>query len=291
MGNQYLNQYRSSLPQSQGNQILKLLTSRKDSGEIRTVDEFKTQLLDLTTKLLQAQSAPTLKLFPAIIGKEISSEQYNFLLNRIQDDLSTAFSESDLLEEITSDHYQLINNIALKSIRYALNKLESQVSLYEFLERDTYGFDNARYEKFNSTDISQVSRIDKSVASIYIDPKVGDLVPFLENSLVDTTGDELFLGTFAGGNLFITEATWLANLNSPRGEVDATFKNSTLSNAIDGTKDTFWITPILFKEVQGDGTPMEISLSLGTFQLVSYVKIEPATPTQITTQTFRLNLI
>ena len=276
MANNYIEQFRSSLPQNQGNQILKLLTTKKDSGEIRTIDEFKTQLQDLTNKLLQSQSAPTLKLFRAITGKIISAEQFDDMLERIQDDLSAAFSEADTFESISSDHYQLINNVALKSIRLGLNKLESQISLYEFLGRDTNGFDNARYEKFNSSDISQVSRSDKAAASVYIDPKSLDLVPSSENASIDVLGDELFIGLQTGGDVFITQATWLSNGNSLPGEVDATFKKSVISNVIDGTEDTFWIVPLLFKAPLIGGAPMEISLSLGTAQPVNYLRIKPA---------------
>ena len=277
MGNNYLQTFRSSLPLYQGNQILKLLTSRKDSGEIRTIDEFKSQLATLTQQLQNSQSGSTLSLYLGIVGQIISSEQYNFMLDRISDDLSSAFAEADTLDEILEDHHQLLDNVALKSIHLALNDLEAKISLSEFLNQDTNGFDNAIYEKFNASNIASISRANPSTTFTYIDPRSKDFVGSAEDAFIDSVGGSLILGS-PSGDIKIVSATWLSNTNSVRSDIDASFKTTTINNIIDGQMNTFWISPFLFTETKPGGIPMEISLFLGKAQSVNYLRIEPASP-------------
>jgi len=70
----YLEKFRSTLSASQGQQLLKILVKKRDSGEIRTLDEFKDKLKALTAQLLENQIKPTLILLQAIPGADTSSE-------------------------------------------------------------------------------------------------------------------------------------------------------------------------------------------------------------------------
>jgi len=119
----YLEKYRSALAKTQGQQVLKTLLGKKDSGEIRNLDEFKDRLKKLTTELLSNKIRPTFRLWPAIPGEEISSEQYNDMLERIHNDLETAFREANTIDEVLAAHCELINNVSLKVLRYAINNI------------------------------------------------------------------------------------------------------------------------------------------------------------------------
>jgi len=277
MSNTYLDKFRSSLPTTQGNQILKLLLSKRDSGEIRTVDEFKAQLQKLTAEVLAERITPTMKLFKAIAGADTSSDQYNDMLARIMDDLEAAFSEANNIDEIVAAHHNLVSGVALKSLRYGINELESKISLYEFLNRSAKGFDDALFNTFRESLKLNTARSDTASALVFVDPRKHEIILEDEDAQVDLVGERLILGANLNNYLAIQRATWLSNANSIRSELNVEFKNSRVSNIVDNTDNTFWVVPVLLRSVRSSGVPLEVALQLNASQDVNFIEIEPAT--------------
>lgn len=276
MSQTYLDKFRSTLPTTQGNQILKLLISKRDSGEIRTVDEFKARLQELTSQLLEERITPTLKLFMAKGGEDTSSDQFNEMMDRIQDDLEAAFAEADNIDEIIDAHHNIINRITLKALRFGVNELDSKISLYEFLSKSKKGFDSALFNTFRESKNLSTARSDNAASLVYIDPRRAEVIPSEEDATVDIIGERLILGSDTFQYLPIKEAVWLSNSSSIRSELDVQFPNSSLRNIIDGRNNTYWIVPILLSQVRSDGVPLEICLGLNASQDVNFVEIEPA---------------
>jgi hypothetical protein len=276
MSQTLLDKFRSALPTTQGNQILRLLISKRDSGEIKTVDEFKTKLKELTLKILQDRITPTFKLLDAIPGTDISSERYNEVLDRIHDDLEAAFDEADNIDDIIEAHHNLINNVALKALRYGVNELEAKITLYEFLNKSGKGFDDALFNTFRESQNSSTSRIDEAASIVFVDPRLNQVIVNDEDCMVDQIGERLILGAQSDTIVPITEAVWLSNPTSIRSELSVEFQSSRLSNIIDGRKNTFWLMPILCSKIRAGGVPMEIALHLSAAQDVNYIEIEPA---------------
>jgi hypothetical protein len=274
MSQSYLDKFRSKLPTVQGNQILKALVSKRDSGEIRTVDEFKARLKELTAELLVERITPTFKLWTAIPGTDISSAQYNDMLDHIENDLEAAFAEADNIDEVVAAHHNIINNVALKALRFGVNQLESQVSLYEFLNKSGQGFDAAQFNTFRESQNQQTTRSDSIAPLVFVDPKQAAALQS-EDATVDFLGERLILGTEAETLLTLKDATWLANENSIRSELDASFQNSKITNVIDNRNNTFWVIPILLSQVRTSGVPMELCITLSATQDVNFVEIEP----------------
>lgn len=278
MSNTYLDKYRSSLPTSQGNQILKLLVSKRDSGEIKNLEEFKNQLKELTSKLLTQKISPTLQLYKAIGGVDTNQEIYNYMIDRILDDLDTAFTEADNIDSIIDSHHQLIEHVSLKMLRLGMNELDSKVSLYEFLNRNSAGFDDATYNTFRESQVSSSTRSNSLSNFLFVDPRLNSTaISPEEDCFVDTVGERLTLGTSENRELQIKNVSWLSNSNSIRSELNVEFKNSYLSNIIDGKNNTYWVAPILVKSLLSSGAPMELAFYLGGTEDINYVEIEPAT--------------
>lgn len=278
MSNSYLDKFRSTLPRTQGTQILKLLTSQRDSGKIRTLDEFKNRLKELTTTLLEKRITPTLELFRAELGKDISSEQYNFMMERIQDDLESAFIEADNLDEIINAHDELIKRVSLKILRYSLNELESRISFYEFLNKtqSSYGFNEALFNTFRSSDQLLTNRSDPAAALMYVDPRLNETIVAENDAFIDSVGERLLLGPEELNYVTIKKVEWLSNSNSFHGEVSATFSNENINAIIDNKKNTFWIVPILLSSIQSGGVPVQIGLTMPLVQDINFLEIEPA---------------
>jgi len=275
MTQSYLKKFRSTLPTSQGNQILKILIKKRDQGEIKSVDDFKKKLQDLTKVILNERITPTLKLIKAVAGEETSSEIYNEMLNRIEDDLLSAFAEGNNIEEILESHEQLIERVALNALRLSINELETKVSLYEFLNRDSTGFVNAIFNTFNLTEDFALPASSRLAGTLFVDPKTNELVSEGEIARPDPIGEKLILSS-TDTEIPIVSATWLSNENSTRSELDVEFEQSSISNVIDGTSNTYWIVPILRSSVISPGVLLEMSLDLGSAKTINYVDIEPA---------------
>ena len=277
MSSSYLKSFSSALPSTQGNQILRLLVSQKDTGQIRTLDEFKEKLKTLTSQLLASQVAPTFTLLNAIAGDDISSERYNYMLDRIHDDLEAAFAEADNIDTIIDTHHKLMDQIALKALRLGINELESKVSLYEFLNKDIHGFDDSLFNTFRDAQQTSTPRSSVVSALVYKDPRTGLVLDSSQDAMVDLVGERLLLGPTDNSLTPIARIEWLANANSIRGEVDVSFKNSSLSNLIDGKKNTYWVSSVLLTNVRNQGVPLELLLSLPGKQDINFVQIELAT--------------
>jgi hypothetical protein len=272
----YLDRFRSAIPTRQGKQILRLLTEKRDSGEIKTVDEFKQRLQKLTTALIEETLKPTLVLYEAVAGREASYEQFNDMLDRIRDDLEAAFEEANNLEEIIASHHSIIFQVALKSLRYGVNQLESKITLYEFLGKTKRGFDDALFNTFREVEGINTSRADSAASLVYVDPIKGEVINNTEDAAVDIVGERLILGPDKITYIHVRGAEWLSNDSSPRSELDVSFPNSSINNLTDGKNNTFWVVPLLFESVLEDGAYLEVALHLNAAQDINFVEIEPA---------------
>jgi hypothetical protein len=276
MYQKYLEKYRSTLSTSQGNQILRILTKQRDSGEVRTIDEFRDRLKKLTGEILAERITPTLKLYKAVPGEDTSSDQFNDMVARVQDDLETAFNEAENLDEIIAAHHNVINQVALKVIHFGINDLESKITLYEFLGRNTRGFDDALFNTFREASNRKLSRSDQAASLVYIDPRRRSAILSNEDTEVDFMGERLILGAREIHYHKIREARWLSNPNSIRGEMNVEFSNSRISHIIDEQSNTYWVVPILLRQVRATGVPMEIVLRMPASRDINFVEIEPA---------------
>ena len=179
----YLDKFRSTLPETQGNQIRKLLRQKRDTGEIVSLDEFRANLAELTQELLAQKITPSLQLFLGEQGDLIASDTYNFMLDRIKDDLEAVFIEATRIDEILNAHNQLIRNVALQTMYLAINELESKVKIYSFLNGAGLhqGFDTAQFNTFRLSDSIALGRATPDAPIVYRDFKIGDSVGNTKN--------------------------------------------------------------------------------------------------------------
>lgn len=277
MATNYLDRYRSTLPTVQGNQILKRLTAKRDGGEIRTLEEFKAQLKTLTQTLIEERITPTIKLFQAVAGTDISSEQYNEMLERIRDDLEAAFTEADNLDDVIALHQNIVQQVSLKAIRFGIHELQSQISLYEFIARSAHGFSTAVNNTFRESQKLNTSRSDPAASFVFIDPRRVELIPTTEDAQIDAVGERLLLAAETSQTIQPRAAEWLSNENSIRGEVDVSFPNASAQRVVDGRNNTYWVVPVLLSNVKPSGVPLELAIHLNGHQTFNVVEIEPAT--------------
>ena len=273
MASTYLDKFRSGLRAIQSRQILTLLTREKNKGAISSVEEFKSRLADLTSKLNSTTIAPTLQLFMAEIGDRIDSESFNFMLGRIEDDLVAAFQEANTIDEVIDAHETIINDVVLKNLELAINDLESKIDSLEFINKTSVGFDDAIFNTFRVTQNNRTS-VDQGV--VFTDPKTLIESGPGSEAFIDFIGEKLLLHTSLNKDNRIAGIRQIFDAEARQSELKVEFTNSNLNNIIDQRVGSFWIQSVLQSQPQTEaGILTKLELDLGSVQTINFLQLEP----------------
>lgn len=273
MANSFLDKFRSGLKAVQSRQLLVLLTKEKERGNITTVEEFKARLQELTNKLTSSTIVPTLTLFLAELGDRIDSESFNFMLERIEDDLAAAFQEANDIDEVIASHETIINDVVIKNLELAINDLESKIESLEFLNKTSAGFDSAVFNTFRVTQSAR-SSLDEGV--IFLDSKTGLQSGPEAEAFIDFLGEKLLLRSELNTPVRIASVRQVFDSEAKASELPVEFRSSNINNIIDSTIGTFWLSSILLTKQQGEtGVLTKLELDLGTVQTINFIELEP----------------
>lgn len=270
----FLDKLRTTITETQARQITNLLVKKKESGEITNLEEFRSRLSELTAKLLADHITPSLQLFLGELNQVIDSETFNFMLDRIRDDLETSFIESNSLSDILDAHKTIINNVLIKSIKLGIAELEAKVSTYEFLARNTSGFDNAQFNTFKGAQNLRTSRTDLNFNVLFRDPRTNGL---LENDVtLDLIGESILLAGNVSLSVIPKSIRQIFDSTSTQSVSQVAFESSNINNVIDGSDGTFWVYSILQQNAQPKIT-VKLELDLGNYFDINFVNIQAAT--------------
>jgi hypothetical protein len=271
---QYLDKFKGLINERQTEQILKLLNKKRNAGQIRTLEEFTTQLENLMRELTSTNLIPSLTLFMAEENDVIDADRHNEMLDRVEDDLQASFEEANNIDEIQRSHEALVRDVILKNLRAGVAELESKVALYDFINRDVRGFDSAIFSTFRESQEERTARGGDQTQTLFSDPRTGELFSETENATVELIGERL---TLAANNVqvhAIVKARQIFDSESPQSELVVEPPSSKLSNMVDNTKGTYWIQSLLFKERQ-NFVKTKIEFDLGVVREINTVEIEP----------------
>jgi hypothetical protein len=266
----FLEKFRSSIPAVQGKQILNLLQQKKDRGEIKTIEEFKTQLSSLTAQLLSEEIVPSLKVFFGEAGEVIDIESYNFMLERISDDLEVAFTEVNTISDVLEAHKQIVNQVVLKTIQFGINELRERVNLYEFINGNKLGLDQGQFNTFSTTKSISTPRGTSLSSILYQGTTVA------EDAIVDPVGERLILARDQDINVAIHSIRQIFDDETSASELDVEFKDSAIENLIDGLSGTYWLYSTQVSSPFPDGVLQKVEINLAATQDINSVDIEPA---------------
>ncbi len=272
----YLEKLRSTLNEVQSKQISALLLKKKKTGEIASLEEFKTQLSKLTSKLLADTVNPSLEVFISQFGHIIDSDTFNRMLEQIKDDLTAIYSEADTIDQVLDSHINIVNNVILKSIRYGVAQLETKIDLLEFLNQDKNGFEEAQFNTFNTSENLTFSRTNKNSNILFHDPRSGDLIT--NDANIDIIGDRLSLGFIDNRYLDVKHVEQIFDIEATQSAELVSFSTNKISNIVDNTHGTYWLYSILQSAPNSNGILVKIKLELANFLDVNFLEIETASP-------------
>ena len=190
---QYLDKFKDVIGKRQTQQIINLLNQRRNTGQIRTIEEFSKQLEDLVRSLTETNLKPSLSLFLAKETELTDSESVNFMLERVEDDLIAAFEESDNIDEVQKSHEAIIRDVIFKNLKAAVGELDSKIRIFEFLNKDNRGFDSAIFSTFRESKENRTKRGDPFTAVLFRDLRTGDTVNIKEDAVAELIGERLTL--------------------------------------------------------------------------------------------------
>jgi len=273
----YLDKFVSVIPAVQGKQITEILSNNKNLGSIRTVEEYSQKADELFQVLAQTDPKPTLKLFLGEVDKTLSSETFNFMMERIIDDLTSVFKEAKNIADVAILHRKLIVETILRSLRFAINNLNDNISVHEFLSKNKDGFTAAQFNSFKQDNVLKTARTDALATALYVDPSTGLLVPATEDAVVDPVGEQLLLSASLTKEILMKNVRLILDADTRATEVDVTFPGSDIKHIIDGQEDTYWINDVLLSSPEPEGVIMKLELQLAGMQEVNFIELEPAT--------------
>lgn len=256
--------------------------AEKDSGQIKSIEEFRTKLKALTTNLLAQKIQPTLSAIQVVVGDIISSEVWDDIVDKIDDDLETLFTELNTLDDVIEAHSKLLLDVVAKTLHYAISRLESQILLYEYLAKSPDGFDSCVFNTFRDEDAVPIS-YDSTTQQFIVDPRASAENAEIDNlARVDEVGERLTLGLASLGLVQCISATHLTNTTTTNSEVDVDIIGSDINNILDGQTNTYWIKPLLLSAPHEDGAYLEILLTLAGEQDCNCIEIFPASDLPMT---------
>ena len=273
----YLEKFNSTIRKKQTEQILKLLNKQRSTGQIRTVEEFTSKLEKLVRDLTSAKITPTIKLFPAESKDVTSSETFNFMLERVEDDLTTGFAEAFNIDQVQKAHEAIVRDVLLKNLNHGIAELESKVGLYEFLQGDKNGFTSSIFSTFRESKDERTARSTaNNVAALFTDPRTNQsTIPNTEDANVDLIGERLTLGFDAKDKFNPRTISQLFDSDTITSAEAVTRPGTTLNRMIDGTKYTYWVQAVLVKSGYTKLTT-KLHFELPGTKTINFVEIEPA---------------
>jgi hypothetical protein len=286
----YLEKFKSTISQAQLNKLLQVLDTQKKQGSFTSVAQFKAKIDATMRTLFEKRISPLLNIFLAIPGLTIDSETYNFMLDRIQDDLEIAFQEAVNVDEILAGHQGLVQDVILRNLKHAVADLENRVEIHEALVSSSYGFHDALVSNFSGALNNRLSRTTAN-AGLFFDPRTGENLDASMDAAVDQIGKSLTLAKKITGYIPINAVRQVFDGEAIAGEVDVTLPSLKLQNMLDATKGTFWGAVYLFEENVPTEVITKLEFDFGGAQAVNFLEIEPAliSPVLLTKLSFSLN--
>lgn len=272
MSNNFIEDFSSTISASQTNQILGVLNKLKERGSIRTLDEWKQELNKLTNNITNIVK-PTTEVIISKYGDLISSEVYNFMLDRIQNDIKTLFTEFNYLDEANFRHNQLAINITFKKFFDALEALEAKLDEIEFI---TSTFDGYKYGQHNHFDkaISTFStlRNDISSAALYYDPRLRKFINenSNEDAQYDLVGRKLIPSILKQHYIPIRNVSSIIDSQVIVSDIDINIEGNNILNIIE-TDDKYWINAVLTSNIVNPGVVTKVKIDLQGYNIINFI--------------------
>lgn len=272
----YLKKFDSLVGKTQMQQIISLLTKQRNAGQVQSLSEFARRLELLVRDVTGTTLIPTTNIFLARPGDLTSADQWNFAMDRVQDDLVTAFQEAGQIDEIQTAHQALIKDGLLKNMRAAISELEAKVATYKFLNTDLHGFSEALFSTFREIQEERTSR-DNIYQLQITDPRTGLALEATNDAAIDPVGERLILPAQSKTYYKFQSVKQIFDSEAPQSALVVSPPGLKIENIIDGENGTYWIQSVNLPRVSNIPVRTKLEVSFNLVREINFLEIEPAT--------------
>jgi len=272
----YLESFIQSVPAIQGQQIISVLNELRNNGTIRTVEEYRVQLQELTTILSQGKSVPISKLFLGGKGETIDSESFNFMLNRFSDDIDTLLNEISLIADTANAHRAIVRDKLIRDIELSISSLSVDIRKNEALANSGLGFSVVQYNDFSSQDELRFVRSEERIAAdLFYERRSKTVLGPEYDAAVNVISKAMTLPYEKSENHVITNIDIEYTTNSDVQYFNIDFPEFNLNVISDNTNETYWATSIMADQVISDGASIELTVTIDGLREVSHIEVDP----------------
>lgn len=272
----YLESFIQSIPAVQGKQIMSVLNELRNSGAIRTVEEYRVKLQELTTVLAQGKPVPISKLFLGSKAETIDSESFNFMLDRFADDIDTLLNEISLIADTATAHRSIVNDKLIKDIELSVSSLAVDIKKNEALAKSTLGFSVVQYNDFSNQDELRFARSEgKIAADLFYDRRSKAILSKEYDAAVDIISKAMTLPYEKSESYTITNVDVEYTTSADVQYFNVDFPELDINKISDNQNETYWATSIMADEVIPGGASIELTITIDGLREVSHIEIDP----------------
>lgn len=269
--------WKSALATGQTNTISRVLNEKKESGEIKTESEYKQALNNLLSSLQSGVVAPLMSVYKAKSYESIDSETYNLMLERIQDDLSTLYSEAQAIAKSLNDQDVLFNKNVIPWIRNIITNIKNTITTIQALDGDIsgYGFTRVQYNVFYDIN-ERLTRLAETAENLFYDSKTNTILDETYDAYIYESKNALSLPLDVDSSIqksFTNVKIEEQYTTVPDFPIETNVVNG-LGNILDGSTNSFWKSSLYFSDLTNEVT-FGISLGIVGVRKLNYLQVSP----------------
>lgn len=276
-----IDSFLRTLPVHQSKQVLTLLNQLSNTGTVRTTEEYRTLLTQLTESLRSTDiSQPAMVVDPATPGQLVSAYEQQKMLRYGQSDIGSAFSALNSISLLLESQEHVMRIDYLTKLKAALDALEASIIRFEWQHLNRYeGLNNGRYYRFDSDLVYNPRTTLSGVPFLFRDRRAYmDLGP--EFDCIPSRFDEKI--TLPTETLTEITPVLVRKLDTSSGstsDVDVSFPGNDISNLLGSSTGRYWIHEVLWDTPTNEGAILYLEFLFDVYSPINTLAIEPADST------------
>lgn len=265
-----------TLPVHQSKQVLSLLSKLRDSGTVRTLEEYRSILTSLTESLRSRDiSQPSMRVPPLRPGDLISSYTQQKTLRNAAGDITTAFGALESISSLLESQEAIVRADYLEKLKAALDALESAIERFEWHHLNRFeGLNNGLYYKFNTDLLYSPRSIAGLTSSLFRDLRAFrelgveyDMVPSrLDNKLTLPVQSETEIIPIQVNKLDLSDGS--------TSDIDISLPGNDISNVLGSTPSLYWTHEVLWDTSSPTGAVLYLEFVFNEYVPINSVAFE-----------------
>lgn len=261
-------------------QILSILNGLKDTGEVRSLEEYRLRLTELT-RILTSTNVATPSLQPEIVNSNalVSSHGQQVMKEHTLEDLRTSFRSLDTISSLLDAQDEVMKGDYLLRLRNGLDALEQLIEKLEWIQFNKLsGYSRGTYYNFKNPVVPIVSSVS-SVPFLMQDHRAGVDLPITSSCVASPLDDKLSLPLERFQDVLPSIVQKLDISTGSTSDIDVSFPGNDLQNLLGSSTGRYWIHQVLLDTPSEASPVLYLEFIFDSYVPINSIAIEPATST------------